>query len=264
MDISERAETGEAELPTMAIGPVRVARATREEAISFLVEALRADHRHLVAFANAHGLLMAMDDPAYAETLRNFLVLNDGIGAEIGARALYGQGFPDNLNGTDLIPAFLAAAPPDTRVFLLGAKQDIVECAAAIFAERYPHLVICGARDGYFSREDEEEIARDIADANTDILLVAMGNPLQEELIGRIFEQSAATLAFGVGALFDFTAGAAVRAPEALRASGMEWVYRLAREPRRLGRRYTTGVLRYLWKIACLTVRTRLFRARSV
>lgn len=240
---------------SIRIGPVRIARLSRKDALALLLADLAARRQRLVAFANAHGLLMAMDEPRFGEVLSRFLVLNDGIGAEIGARVLAGHGFPDNLNGTDFVPALLDAVPPGTRLYLLGARPEIVERAAASFAERHPVITICGHRDGFFAEDEEPAIAAAIAAARTDILLVAMGNPKQEYLIDRLTGRLDVPLAIGVGALFDFTAGEVVRAPEAMRRTGFEWVFRLLQEPRRLGRRYTSGVLRYLWKIALLRLR---------
>ncbi len=239
-------------VPLVRIGPVDIACLSRADAITLLLGHVASRNRRSIAFANAHGLLLAMDEPAYAETLSRFLVLNDGIGAEIGARVLSGRGFPDNLNGTDFVPALLAAAPAGTRVYLLGAKPHVVEKAATILAGRYPAVEICGWRDGYFSPDDEAGITAAINAAGPDILLVAMGNPKQEYLIDRLFPQIEAPLALGVGALFDFTAGEVTRAPGAVRRFGLEWVFRFLQEPRRLGRRYTSGVIRYLWKVLWL------------
>lgn len=234
------------------IGPVRIARLSRDTAIARLLETISSGRRERVAFANAHGILLAMDQPAFAEALSRFLVLNDGIGAEIGARVLDGKGFPDNLNGTDFLPRLLERAPAGTRLYLLGARPEIVGRAAARFAEDHPHVEVCGWRDGYFTEAEEPAMVEEINAARPDILLVAMGNPKQEFLIDRIFDRLNTPLAFGVGALFDFTAGEVVRAPSLLRRTGLEWIFRFLQEPRRLGRRYTLGVIRYLWKIACL------------
>lgn len=242
----------EATCGPVRIGPVELARLSREAAVALLLDHVARRQRCAVAFANAHGLLLAMDDAAYARTLSRFLVLNDGIGAEIGARVLSGTGFPDNLNGTDFIPALLAAAPAGTRLYLLGAHPHVVEKAATTFTDRYPAVEICGWRDGYFSPDDEAGIAAAINAASPDILLVAMGNPKQEYLIDRLFPHLEVPLALGVGALFDFTAGEVVRAPGTMRRFGLEWIFRFLQEPRRLGKRYTSGVVRYLWKILWL------------
>ena len=246
---------------SVQIGPVAIARLGREAAIHRLLAVPGSGSRLAVAFANAHGLLLAMDDPAFAKTLSRFLVLNDGIGAEIGARILSGTGFEDNLNGTDFVPALLEAAPHGTRVYLFGARPEVVEKAAAIFAARHPAVCICGWRSGYFGEDEIPQIVADINAAHPDILLVAMGNPRQEFLIERLWADLTVPLALGVGALFDFTAGEVTRAPSVLRHNGLEWVYRLWQEPRRLGQRYTTGIIRYLWKILRLKLSGKSARA---
>ena len=237
---------------SVQIGPVAIARLGREAAIRRLLAVPGSGNRLAVAFANAHGLLLAMDDPAFAKTLSRFLVLNDGIGAEIGARLLSGTGFEDNLNGTDFVPALLDAAPAGTRVYLFGARPEVVEKAAGMFAARHPAIAVCGWRSGYFDEAELPQIVADINAARPDILLVAMGNPRQELLIDRLWADLDVPLALGVGALFDFTAGEVTRAPSFFRRNGLEWVYRLGQEPKRLGQRYTTGIIRYLWKILCL------------
>ncbi|WP_084649907.1 WecB/TagA/CpsF family glycosyltransferase [Stappia stellulata] len=246
--------------PQVRIGPVSIARCTQREAIDRLLAHVPDGPALRVAFANAHGLLLAMDDPQFARTLDGFLVLNDGIGAEIGAKLLTGEGFPDNLNGTDFVPALLAAAPGGTRVYLLGAKPEIVARAAEKFAAAHPHILVCGHRDGYFGPDDHGEIVAEINTAAPDILLVAMGNPKQEYLIETLSPSLDVPLALGVGALFDFTAGEVVRAPGTMRRLGLEWVFRFAQEPKRLGGRYTLGVVRYLWKIGGLWASARLSR----
>ncbi|QGZ35930.1 WecB/TagA/CpsF family glycosyltransferase [Stappia indica] len=254
-------EIATTDLESVQIGPVAVARLSREAAIRRLLAVPGSGSRLAVAFANAHGLLLAMDDPAFADALSRFLVLNDGIGAEIGARLLSGTGFEDNLNGTDFVPALLDAAPVGTRVYLFGARPEVVEKAAGLFAARHPAIAVCGWRSGYFGEDELPQIVAGINAARPDILLVAMGNPRQELLIDRLWDDLDVPLALGVGALFDFTAGEVTRAPSLMRSNGLEWVYRLGQEPKRLGQRYTTGILRYLWKILRLKLSGKSARA---
>jgi beta-1,4-glucosyltransferase len=141
------------------------------------------------------------------------------------------------------VPALLAAAPRGTRVFLYGAKPEVVAKTAALIGERYGCLV-CGAVDG-FTGAPAEALAGQVAAERADILLVALGNPLQEEWIAAHADSSAASLAIGVGALFDFLAGAVPRAPGPMRRLRLEWLYRWGQEPGRLRRRYTIGMARF-------------------
>ncbi|MBC7768292.1 MAG: WecB/TagA/CpsF family glycosyltransferase [Phycisphaerales bacterium] len=205
-----------------------------------------------VAFANTHLLYCAARDPALARDLRGFCVVNDGVGVDILSRLATGERFPDNLNGTDLTPKILGALPVGTRVFMLGAAPDVVEKAALAIAERWPQLRICGIRDGYAGKDDAIE---HIVTSHPDIVLVAMGNPMQERLIADCSQRTGGVF-IGVGALFDFIAGAVPRAPESWRRLRLEWLFRLKCEPRRLWRRYTIEVL----VLAALVCRERLLR----
>jgi exopolysaccharide biosynthesis WecB/TagA/CpsF family protein len=230
--------------PRRNILGVEISVARQREAIEFLLARLAARVPTRVAFANANLLTTLSSKPGGARLLEGFVVLNDGIAVDLASLVLYRSWFPDNLNGTDLLPALLAVGPPGIRVFLYGAKPDVLAGTAALLAERYGCLV-CGAVDG-FADALPEAVARQAWEARPDIVLVALGNPLQEEWIATHAATIAAPLAIGVGALFDFLAGAVPRAPVPMRRLRLEWLYRWAQEPGRLRRRYTIGMARFL------------------
>ena len=104
-----------------------------------------------------------------------------------------------------------------------------------------------GYQHGYYGPADEETVCARIRATSPDLLLVALGNPLQEEWIARCAEKTGATVCIGVGAFFDFVAGQVPRAPLWIRQLKCEWIYRLLQEPRRLWRRYLIGNLVFLW-----------------
>ncbi|MBS0235298.1 MAG: WecB/TagA/CpsF family glycosyltransferase [Proteobacteria bacterium] len=226
---------------------VEISVRSRNDAVEVLDDAV-ARHRPLrIAFANAHTLRLAAESADLRRTLRKFLVLNDGIGVDIASWLKFGKRFPDNLNGTDFVPHYLMHTRHRLRIFLLGARAEIVRVAAERFASSYPQHEIVGAREGYFSREADVEIVRtDIRASRADLLLVAMGNPLQEVWIDKNCGDLPVTLQLGVGALFDFTSGRVWRAPAWIRRARCEWVYRLALEPRRLFNRYVVGNMIFL------------------
>jgi exopolysaccharide biosynthesis WecB/TagA/CpsF family protein len=223
---------------------VEISVARQRDAIDFLLARLAARKPTRVAFANANLLTELSTRPGGAALLDGFLVLNDGIAVDLASLALYRHWFPDNLNGTDLLPALLKAAPPAVRVFLYGAKPEVVAKAAAVLAERH-RCVICGSVDG-FAVAPARLVAQQAAEAGADIVLVALGNPLQEDWIAAHAAATGAPLAIGVGALFDFLAGTVPRAPAPMRRLRLEWLYRWAHEPGRLRRRYTIGMARFL------------------
>lgn len=198
-----------------------------------------------VAFANTHLLYCASRDKGFARQLSTFEIFNDGLGTDLLLRAAEGRGFEDNLNGTDLVPQILSACPAGIRLFLLGAQPHVVERAADTIGQLWPHLTVCGLRDGY---GDLAEARDQICTVQPDLVLVAMGNPLQERFIAEAARHHPAVY-IGVGALFDFLAGEFQRAPPLLRKLRLEWLFRLALEPTRMWRRYGVEPLILLFSV---------------
>ena len=229
-------------METVEVLGVPVARLTAAAAREELIRLYEQDRPALVAYANAHTLNLASRDSGYREVLRGAdIVLNDGAGLAIAGRVV-GRPFPATLNGTDFNPQILEeAASRGWPVYFLGARPGVAEEAARRLAGRIPGLRVAGTRDGYFAPSEADAIARSIAAAGAGLLMVAMGNPLQETWLNRHLEATGARLGVGVGAFLDFTAGAVRRAPGWMNRLGIEWVYRLLQEPRRMWRRYVLG-----------------------
>jgi len=219
------------------------------------IDILDAHVRHRVpikvAFANAHTLNTATVNTRYREVLQRFAVFNDGVGVDLACRLRFGERFPDNLNGTDFVPAYLERSNRPLRVFLLGARPQVVERAFEEARRRFPRHEWVGFRDGYFKYEDEAKLLENLRQQRIDLLLVAMGNPLQELWIDRCAGASRATVCIGVGALFDFLSGQVSRAPALVRQMRLEWAYRLVLEPGRMWRRYLVGNFTFLWNAWC-------------
>jgi exopolysaccharide biosynthesis WecB/TagA/CpsF family protein len=201
-----------------------------------------ADGAIRVAYANAHTLNLAASDEAFRRTLNRFdFVLNDGSGVALAAR-LKGLRLPANLNGSDFTPALLEiAAELDWPVYLLGSRPGVAETAAANLREAIPGLEVAGARDGYFEPGDGPAVAAAIRASGAKLLVVAMGNPLQERWVDEHLEETGAHLGVCVGAFLDFSAGRVRRAPRWMNVVGVEWLFRMAQEPRRMWRRYLVG-----------------------
>jgi alpha-1,3-mannosyltransferase len=239
-------------------GPLRVDRRRREELAEIVERAVASGGDPLaVAFCNVHTAEIALRDARLADALGRFLVVNDGIGLEVGARILSGRGFPENLNGTDFIPYLFGRLSRPTRVYLLGGLPGVAEEAARSFSTRFPHVVVVGCQHGGFGKAEEAAVAAAVRAAAPDILLVAMGNPKQEIFIADHFDALGAQVMFGVGALFDFVSGRIPRAPERLRRLRLEWAFRLWLEPGRLAHRYTAGTAAFF----AATIRLRLAAA---
>jgi exopolysaccharide biosynthesis WecB/TagA/CpsF family protein len=211
-----------------------------------------------VFFANAHALNLTCRVPEFQAAMRDAdFVLNDGIGVAIAGR-LKGCRFPENLNGSDLTPAMLhIAAVAGQSAYFLGARPGVAERAAARLSEEMHGLVVAGCRDGYFSPEETEEVIEEIRESGAGLLLVAMGNPRQELWLREHLEATGARVGVAVGAFFDFAAGTARRAPGWMNRWGMEWLWRLAREPRRLANRYLIGNPLFLYRVVVDAIRPR-------
>ncbi|MCR4268237.1 WecB/TagA/CpsF family glycosyltransferase [Nitratireductor sp. ZSWI3] len=222
----------------------------RDEAMDLLRGSIAERCFTKLTFLNAHNANVAVGDAAFRAALQDFLVLADGVGVDIASRMLYGEPFPDNLNGTDFVPAFLRQEPRALRVGLIGARRRNAQAAARRLAEIAPQHDFLFLHDGYFGPEDEPAILEAIAAARPDVLLVAMGVPRQELWIARNITSRHCTVPMAVGALLDFLSGAVPRAPAWMRRLRLEWLFRLGLEPRRLWRRYVVGNPLFLARVA--------------
>ncbi len=232
----------------LQFGPLKIQRLHRDEARALVRGAVVSRRPTDIAICNAHTILTALDNPDYAETLQSITLFNDGVGTGIAARILEGRGFPANLNGTDLVPYLLAAMDIPLRIYLLGAREAQVQGARAHIEATYPQHTVVGCRNGYFDRNEVPGICREINTAEPDLLLIAMGNPRQERFVLENRDALAAPVTIGVGALFDFMSGSVVRAPRAVQMIGLEWLFRMLQEPKRLAKRYLVGIPRFFLK----------------
>lgn len=201
-----------------------------------------------LAFVNANLANMAYEDARIRSTLSRFLLFNDGTGIKFASRLLYGRPFPDNLNGTDFTPFFLGRCRSSLKVFLLGARPSVLAGVVEVFKTRWPQHQVVGFQDGFFAAAEESRILDAIRNAKPDLVLVGMGNGIQERWVERLVPEFALS-AWGIGALFDFLAGEVPRAPLWMRRLGVEWVYRLYLEPRRMWRRYLLGNPLFLFRV---------------
>lgn len=150
---------------------------------------------------------------------------------------LTGQRLPERVTGVDTVTALCASLTEETPVFLLGAKPGIAEAAAAALFRKNPHLKVVDCFAGSPREEDAVTIVNMIRAAAPRLLLVAFGAPAQDLWIAKYLKEfPSVRVAIGVGGTFDFLAGKVKRAPGFMRSIGLEWLWRLIREPRRIGR----------------------------
>ena len=211
---------------------------TFNEAVDAIFEFLHTGVRGWVCTVNV-ATLMAMRRNAQLQLFveRGLLVVADGQPIVWCAR-LFGERVPERVTGIDLIEALCErAAKNKTRVYLLGATPALVTRAVARLRERHPGLIIDGS-DGYFPLEQSAERADVIRSCSTGLLFVGMGTPRQERYIEANWDRLAVGVAIGVGGSLDVIAGARLRARPWMGRAGLEWLVRMAQEPRRLSPRY--------------------------
>jgi exopolysaccharide biosynthesis WecB/TagA/CpsF family protein len=229
-----------------------------DEALDFAAATLKPDgEQTIIAFLNANNANIAMRDRDYFSTMQRLVILPDGMGVDIAAKAIHGKPFTANLNGTDFVPALLTYLKMPKRIGLLGARADVFAKTIEAFARHAPWHDFIGISDGFFDRGRSDVILDRIEAEQLDILLVAMGSPAQEKWIGEHIKPHHGKLVIGVGALFDFVSGTVPRAPQRIRSMRLEWLFRLWIEPARLWRRYVLGNPVFLFHVLRYRLRRR-------
>ena len=215
------------------------------------IEAAIAERRSLhIGVVNAAKIVNMQRDPALrAAVLESDLILADGASVVWASRILR-QPLPERVAGIDLMTGmFERGNVRGYRVFVLGATTEVLDSALKYIRSHYPHVDIVGHHHGYFSAIDEGRIAEAIAAARPDILLVGMTSPKKEQFLARWSDQIRVPISHGVGGSLDVIGGKVRRAPLLWQRLGLEWLYRVAQEPRRLWRRYLDTNIRFCWLV---------------
>ena len=215
---------------------------TRAQTLAIIHRMIVSRAPHYIATANVDFLVQAQTDVELRRILFDaHLVLSDGTPLLWASRWL-GNPLAERVSGSDLVPLLLEAASENGyRIFILGAAEAINEKAATNIQAQYPNLTVAGRYSpppSPLQAMNHAEIRRQIQEAKPDILLVAFGCPKQEKWISMHYRELGVPVCVGVGATVDFLAGAVKRAPVWMRKCGLEWLFRLAQEPRRLFGRY--------------------------
>ena len=225
-----------------------------EAALARMEQFIQERRFHQVATANADFLINALADPELRHILRNAdLVVPDGMPVVWAARATRSR-LPERVTGADIVPALAKmAAQKGYRLFMLGARAEVAQAARERMEAENPGLQVVGCISPEIpsiSEMDSEAILQEIARAKPDILLVAFGNPKQEKWIylhrDRLRD---VPVCIGVGGTFDFLAGQTSRAPAWMQQHGLEWIFRLFQEPRRLWKRYVRDFYHFNYNI---------------
>ena len=236
---------------------VRVDCVTRSRALEAIRDYLQQHHTRQVVTLNPEMLMMAQRDPdLYSAIEQADLVTADGAGLLIAGRLL-GLALRERITGVDLVPDLCRlAAERKEAVFFLGAGPGVATKCADSLAAAIPGLKVAGSHSGSPSPAEEQSICRSVNAAGTGILLVAYGVPAEEKWIARNRQRLDVKVAVGVGGAFDFIAGRVPRAPRWMRGAGLEWVYRLWKQPWRWRR--MMALPHFLALVLAQAVRARL------
>jgi N-acetylglucosaminyldiphosphoundecaprenol N-acetyl-beta-D-mannosaminyltransferase len=203
------------------------------------------------ACLNAGKLLLMQTNPELRRIVEDCTIVSaDGM-AVVWTGRLFGHPIPERVTGIDLMNRLLQEAEhAGWSVYLLGAESEVVQQAAEKMKNRYPNLHMAGFRDGYFLPGEEGDVVERINASGADIVLVGMPSPRKEIFLSRHAEALRTPFRMGVGGSFDIWAGKTRRAPEWMQTAGLEWMYRLLQEPRRMWKRYLLGNVHYAWLVA--------------
>ena len=210
-----------------------------EESLAVVEGFIRSGRPHQHVVVNVDKIVKASRDPGLRRIINDCDLINaDGMPV-VWASRLLGKPLKERVTGVDLFEALMArAAEKGWRVFLLGAREEVVSGVAHLYPARYPGLTLAGYRNGYWKPEDEDRVVAEIAATRPDILFVAISSPKKEAFLARYQAAMKVPFAMGVGGTFDVAVGLVKRAPVWMQKAGLEWFYRFLQEPRRMFRRY--------------------------
>lgn len=219
-------------IESLSVLGVRVHNVDRDQALALLADYAAAGLPRHVVTVNPEFLVQAQALPKFKAVLNQAdLALADGVGL-VWAAWILGRRLAARLTGVDMMDSLASlAAAKGYRVFLLGAAPGVAEGAAQALVHQHPGLIIAGWHAGSPREEEEEEIVARIRTARPHLLFVAYGAPEQDLWIRRNVQRLGVPVAMGVGGAFDFISGHVPRAPRWMRRTGLEWLFRLLREP---------------------------------
>ena len=252
-------------LETVNILGTPVHKLNKVEALDYLENSIEQRTNIHIGVVNAAKLVNMGRDPVLQESvLASDLILADGI-AVVWASKLLGTPLPERVTGIDLMNGLLKCGQSKNyKVYCLGATEAVSEKVESEIKRLYPGTIVAGRRNGYFSDDDEQAIAEDIAASGADILFVAITSPKKERFMAKWNELMNVPIIHGVGGSFDVMAGVVKRAPESWQKMGLEWLYRVKQEPGRLWKRYLITNTRFAWQLTKAFISQRILKRTPV
>lgn len=253
-----------ARFPTVSLFDIPIKAMTMSQALDLIDQAISISASLQIGVVNAAKVVNMYRNPALgADVLSSDIIFADGASV-VWASHILRNPLPERVAGIDLMMGMLERGQNNGyRVYLFGATEEVNQKVAEQIGTDYPGVIVAGRRNGYFTADEEEEIANDIARTKPDILLVAITSPKKEQFLARWSDIVKVPICHGVGGSFDVYAGKVKRAPLAWQRCGMEWLYRLLQEPRRMWKRYLVTNSFFCWLIIRELGRKFLFDKRQ-
>lgn len=207
------------------------------------------DNQHLHHVVVNAGKIVAMQsDEQLKESVNSSDIINADGQAVVWASKILAKPLKERVAGIDLMTNLVSLAyQKKYKIFFLGAEEEVVKKLVSIYSKKYSQNIIAGYRNGYFKKEDEKEIAKQISDSGANMLFVAISSPTKENFL---YENknllNKVNFIMGVGGSFDVVAGKTKRAPVWMQKYGLEWFYRFLQEPKRMWKRYLVGNFKFL------------------
>lgn len=223
---------------------------TMDEAVKLIDENIHAKNKIFYEDINAAKIVWALKNKNVRKSIKDAQIVCADGQAVVWASKFLGQPLSERVAGIDLMQNLVKlASEKGYRVFFFGAKEEVVKGVVDKYTHIYSDNIIAGYRNGYFKKEEEESIARQIADSKADILFVAISSPTKEIFLNTYKDIINTSFIMGVGGSFDVVAGKVTRAPLWMQNAGLEWFYRFLQEPRRMWKRYLYTNSMFLWLV---------------
>ena len=228
---------------------------TPQGVLQKLEEFIATREPHQLAYLNAHCVNRTFIDEEYRQIiLDSDIVYADGM-ALVWVSHLTNDPLPERVNAGDFLPDLCKlCGQKQYKLYFLGSESGVAEAAADQLKKLFPNLQVVGTQHGYFTEQEEQSIITDIINSKPDILLVGFGVPQQEKWLAQNLKKLNVPVAWGVGALLEYYALKTPRAPRWMRQSGLEWLYRLYLEPRRMWKRYLVGNMVFIMHVLALVL----------
>ncbi len=221
---------------------------TMDETVKLIDRSIRKKEPVHHVVVNAAKLVNMQKDPLLRQAVVNSDLINADGQAVVWAARWLGKYLPERVAGIDLMQRLVALAHQrHYRIFFFGAEEAVVRKVAEHYSGLYSPDIVAGYRNGYYSKAEEAEVAKAIAESKPDLIFVAMTSPKKEIFLDKYKSLIRSPFVMGVGGSFDIVAGKTKRAPLWMQKGGLEWLFRVIQEPRRMWKRYLVTNTKFIW-----------------